>query len=302
MVDLLPGKCGVVVLGIMQDAGLPHIGCTCARCTAVYENRRPADYAAGLAVVDQRDGQTSVWLIDATPDIKFQLNLLAPLLPHPARRQRLRMPDGIFLTHAHLGHIGGLPQLGPEAMDAQQLPVYAPPGLCHLLQNSAVWRPAVKGLILNPLVAGQALHLAPGLTITAWPVPHRDEWQAGTFAYEIRGPRRALLYLPDIDDWDLWKEATARLSGVDIALVDGSFYSTDELHGRTPAAHPLVRDTLTRFAALPTQLFFTHINHTNPILDEDSPERRQVLAAGRKIAYTGLSFSLSTPEITSVER
>ncbi len=58
----------------------------------------------------------------------------------PPRRSpyRLRQPDGIFLTHAHMGHIGGLPQLGPEAMAITQLPIYASRELGHMLLENAL--------------------------------------------------------------------------------------------------------------------------------------------------------------------
>jgi pyrroloquinoline quinone biosynthesis protein B len=114
----------------------------------------------------------------------------------------------------------------------------------------------------------------------------------GTVAYRIAGPQKKLLYLPDIDKWDEWPYANQELAAVDLALVDASFYSIDEMGGRSPVAHPLVRDTLRRFANMPGQLILTHINHTNPILDRDSLERREVLKAGFQIAYQGLEFSL----------
>ena len=76
-----------VILGNMQDAGLPHAGCTCARCMAAFEDPAQGLYAACLAIVDKRRNtelhgedtelhreKASVYLIDATPDIKFQLN------------------------------------------------------------------------------------------------------------------------------------------------------------------------------------------------------------------------------------
>ncbi len=282
-----------VVLGTMQDGGLPHIACVCPRCRAALDDPSLTGYAASLAVVDRRAEQTAVWIIDATPDIKWQLNMLAAELgPHRQQIGRLRQPDGLFLTHAHLGHIGGLPQFGPEAMAVRDLPVYAAPKMVALLEETALWRPAVSRFSMRPLSPGAGIELSAHLSITPIAVPHRDEWNVGTVAYLVRGPRKSLLYLPDIDGWDLWPEAESVIDAVDIALVDASFYSVDELHGRAPVAHPLVPDTLARFAPISGQLVLTHINHTNPILEDGSPQRRSVLQAGVQIARQGLAIRL----------
>ncbi len=282
-----------VILGIMQDGGLPHVGCRCARCLAAFADGTKGDYAACLAIVDRRGERTAVTLLDATPDIKYQLNLLAKALgPHPQRPNRLRPPDAIFLTHAHMGHVGGLSQLGPEAMAVSDLPVYALPGLLELLRGNALYRPLNAGLRWHSLVPHHPIPLAADLTITPIPVPHRDEWGAGTLAFRVQGPRRSLLYLPDIDSWDEWPEATAVLGGVDVALVDGCFYSVAELNGRPPVAHPLIPDTLARFANIPGQLVFTHLNHTNPALDASSAARAAIATAGAQVAFTGQTFAL----------
>lgn len=293
MLSLPENQVTAVVLGIMQDGGLPHIGCRCARCAAAFADPKQAEYAACLGLVDRRGGQTAVYLLDATPDIKFQLDLLADALgPHPQRPGRLRQPDGIFITHAHLGHIGGLPQLGPEAMAVSGLPIYAAQNLGQLLLQNRLWSPLMDMVRIVPLSDGQTLDLAADVQITAVAVPHRDEWQAGTFAYRLQGPNRSLLYLPDIDAWPQWPQAAEVLAGVDVALVDASFYSGDELGGRAPVAHPLVTDTLNRFAHLPCELVLTHLNHTNPVLDEGSEARTAVAQAGANIAFTGQIFIL----------
>jgi pyrroloquinoline quinone biosynthesis protein B len=282
-----------VVLGIMQDGGLPHIGCQCPRCRAAFDAPRITRYAASLALIDRRQEPAGVWIIDATPDIKWQLQMLAVELgPHVQRGGRLRQPDGVFLTHAHLGHIGGLPQLGPEAMAVRDLPLYATPELAALLQATDLWRPAVSRCSLRPIAPGEALQLAPGLSVTVVPVPHRDEWNVGTVAYHVAGPQKTLLYLPDIDSWDQWPEASAVLASVNIALIDACFFSADELDSRAPVTHPLVPDTLERFREIGDRLLLTHINHSNPILDETSPERKVVYQYGAGIAYRGLTIDL----------
>lgn len=293
MLSIPQNQVTAVVLGIMQDGGLPHIGCRCQRCTAAFADPSKVEYAACLGLVDNRGADTAVYLFDATPDIKYQLQLLAEMLgSHPQRPGRLHQPDGIFITHAHMGHISGLPQLGPEAMAVTQLPIYAPHHLGQLLLSTPLWAPLLENVRVVPLSAGQTLDLAADVQVTAVAVPHRDEWEAGTFAFRIQGPNRSLLYLPDIDAWEQWPEAEEVISGVDVALLDASFYSREELEGRASVAHPLVTDTLARFSGLSCELVMIHLNHTNPVLDMESEAHTAVWQAGAKVAATGQQFPL----------
>jgi pyrroloquinoline quinone biosynthesis protein B len=191
-----------------------------------------------------------------------------------------------------MGHTAGLSKLGPEGMNVQGLPVYASAPLIEVLVETRLWRPLVRNLDLRPFEPGRPLHLATDLAITPLPVPHRDELGSGTFAMRVQGPNRTLLYLPDIDGWEQWSEARPVLEEVDVALVDASFYSVDELGGRPPVAHPLVPHTLAFWKGTRAQLVLTHFNHTNPVLDIGSPARESVLAVGAEIAASGQWFDL----------
>ncbi|MCA9981037.1 MAG: MBL fold metallo-hydrolase [Anaerolineales bacterium] len=211
----------VIVLGNMQDGGLPHAGCRCANCQRAWQDPRHQQYVTCLAVVDTRLPSPLVYLLDATPDIKFQLNMLGDLLgAHATRPGRLRQPDGIFLTHAHIGHIAGLAQLSKEAMFVQQLPLFASPRLRQLIHQTVLWQPLVSQLTLHDLLPHTAVNLAHDATLTPILVPHRDEWNTGTYGFLLRGPQRSLFYLPDIDGWSRWPEARSVLAQVDTAVVE----------------------------------------------------------------------------------
>jgi pyrroloquinoline quinone biosynthesis protein B len=232
-------------------------------------------------------------LFDASPDIKYQLNLLREVLgPHSSRPNRLRQPDGIFLTHGHMGHTAGLAHLGPEAMAVERLRIYGSSGLLNAIGTSRLWTPLIKNLVLVELEPYVPLELTVKVTVTPIPVPHRDELGSGTFAYRIDGESRSLLYLPDIDSWTSWSEAKDILTAVNVALVDASFYSRNELAGRDPVAHPLVPDTLDLFQEIPTRLVLTHLNHSNPLLDSGSEERQIVESHAAEVAFTGQLFEL----------
>ncbi len=220
----------VVVLGIMQDGGLPHIGCQCQRCLAAGNDPAFAEYVASLGIVDMRQQPAGVWLVDATPDIKSQLMMLSAVLGlNPTRPERLRQPSGLFLTHAHMGHIGGLLQFGPEAMATLNLPVYGSPELIEVLKQTRLWQPVISSFELTGISPNLPFNLAEDVTITPIPVPHRDELGTGTYGYHIIGPTNSLFYIPDIDNWRAWPEATDVLATAQVALVDGSFFSKDEL-------------------------------------------------------------------------
>lgn len=286
--NLTEAGIAAVVLGIMQDAGLPHVGCRCPRCTAAFLDPTLSEYVTSLALVDTVSQPNRVWLIDASPDIRYQFDMLGTILgSHPTQSGRLRQPDGIFITHGHMGHTAGLPQLGPEGMNVKNLPLFASERLIEVFRTSRLWKPLLDNLVFSVLRPKDPIKLGPNLSLIPVSVPHRDEVGTGTFGFICKGPERSLLYLPDIDSWTVWPEAKDVLTGVDLALVDATFFSPDELGGRAPVAHPLITETIELAAQFPNQFILTHLNHTNPALDPNSPARAIVESAGLMLAYTG---------------
>src|SRR5262249_3965317 len=131
----------------------------------------------------------------------------------------------------------------------------------------------------HPIESGQACEPIPGLDVRAIPVPHRDEF-SDTVAFVMRGPRRSLLFLPDIDRWEKWdRKVEDVVRSVDFALLDGTFFDAAEIPGRTIAdiPHPLVPATVARLSELarerPGQIAFIHLNHTNRLLTDEAAVR-----------------------------
>jgi pyrroloquinoline quinone biosynthesis protein B len=249
----------LVVLGIAQDGGMPHPGCVKPPCTDVYAGKRRAEKVSCVGLVNRDNG--AAYMIDATPDFPAQLHILTGGRP----------PDGVFLTHAHIGHYTGLIYMGKEAMATKSVPVYATARMEAFIRANAPWSAlATDGRIeLRTLAPDRAVELPGGLRITPMLVPHRDEF-SDTVGYLIEGQRAKALFIPDIDKWEKWnRDLRALANQVDVLLVDGTFASMDELPGRdiSQVPHPLMTDTRTLVAGTRAKLWFIHLNHSNPAID-----------------------------------
>lgn len=299
----------VVLLGVAQDGGYPQLACQEPLCEAARRDPSRARHVASLLLVDPRDGAR--WLFDATPDLAEQVELArahgGPRRGGEAREAaerdragRPRLFEGIFLTHAHAGHYLGLWQLGREAYGTEATAVYGTRRMGEFLRTNGPWSLLVEAGHIAPveLVPGVAVQLRPDLCVTALEVPHRAEF-TDTVAFVIEGPRRKVLFLPDIDKWERFETPIEGLvHEVDVAYLDGTFFDGAELPGRDMASipHPFVVESLTRFAPLPAEerakIRFLHLNHSNPLLDAGSAASAALGAAGLRVAVQGESFEL----------
>lgn len=281
----------LTVLGIAQDAGVPQAG---RHDDPAWDDLTRRRYATSLAVVDTRTGRR--YLFEATPDFKFQLYALDRRFP-PKTRPGL---DGIFLTHAHIGHYVGLMMLGHEVIGAQGVPVYAMPRMAQFLTDNGPWSQLVryKNIALQPMAAEKPVELPSGLQVTPFLVPHRQEFSE-VVGYRIEGPHKKVLFIPDIDRWEDWdKDLAEVLATVDVAYLDATFYANGEIPGRDMSGfpHPFITVTMQRLAHLPAtekrKVRFIHFNHTNPVLAPDSAERRHVQEQGFRLADEGEELGL----------
>lgn len=274
---------------------MPQVGCYADRCERARARENPR-FAASMALVDaERD---RYYLVDATPDITRQLDLIEE--PGFRARAEARRPfDGIFLTHAHIGHYSGLAVLGREGLGIVPTPTYCTERMAEYLRTNGPWELMVREgrLDLRPVMPGAWTRVDDHLEARALLVPHRPEY-ADTVGWIFRGPTQSILYLPDIDSWEAWELSVEDVvASVDVALLDASFYSGDEVPGRNieDIPHPLVphsMDVLQARVDSGDRVVFTHLNNTNPALFEDSDEAREVYRRGFEIATEGLRIPL----------
>jgi pyrroloquinoline quinone biosynthesis protein B len=170
--------------------------------------------------------------------------------------------------------------------------------MASFLESNGPWDQLIAAGNIELRPVDRLIHISSQLQATAFPVPHRDEYSE-TVGWRVQGPRKSLLYVPDTDSWDGWEwPIEYHLANVDVALLDATFFSRDELPNRDQAAvtHPTVVESLRRFVTLEdaerAKIRFTHLNHTNPLLRTDSDEYIQVIRSGMRVAAEGDTFEL----------
>jgi pyrroloquinoline quinone biosynthesis protein B len=271
----------LLVVGIMQDGGRPQLGCLKPCCKDVKQR----DFVSSIALIDATN--QVYHLLDATPDIASQFQLIYQFLP---TRYTL---GSVFLTHAHIGHYTGLQFLGRESMSASNVPVYVMPRMGRFLSENGPWSQLVHlhNIQLKQLGPDQSIQLG-SFQITPLLVPHRDEFSE-TVGFKVKGPVKSFLFIPDIDKWEKWDRLLANeIEKVDYAFIDGTFFSDGEVNRpMREIPHPFISETVSLLAALPRELrervYFTHFNHTNPLLDTQHPARMSLEQAGYHFAATG---------------
>jgi len=307
----------VKILGSAAGGAFPQWNCACANCCAVRAGTFHGKPRSQTQVAITEDG-LSWFLLGASPDLRSQIEATPEL--HPQGGLRHSPITGIALANADLDHILGLLLL----RELQPLRIHSTAsvrrilrednsmfGMLHRIPDQMVWTDFESGKEF-PLRDARGKDSA--LRCRAWslsahyPAYVTAERQSqlsegdasfGFFIQSNSGSRLAFLAaVPKVDD-----ALIAELDNCEVVLFDGTFFSNTELTGvnddpRTgPTAqqmgHVPVEETLVELAGLrrPRKIFL-HINNTNPMLDEASPQHRQVRDAGWEIAEDGWQFDL----------
>ena len=296
----------VRVLGSAAGGGFPQWNCHCGTCEAARAGVRAHPRTQSSLAIRGADGPW--FLVNASPDARQQLETLA--LPHV---DGVRAPPvaGVLLTDAEIDHTAGLLLLresgtpvrvfgsaGVERALRHGYPVLAMlERYCgaewRTLEPGRAWALAGSSLTVEPFdVGGDAPRYVTGSDV---------ELQASGFVFRDRASGGVVTYVPGLARLDA--DVLDRFAASDLVLVDGTFWRDDELArlgisarsardmGHVPLSGP--GGTLEALAGLQRpRKALVHINNTNPILFEDSPEREAVLSAGVEVAYDGLEVQL----------
>ena len=280
------------VLGTIQDGGIPHMGCSKECCSNYFLSKKSRIGVSSLGVSNLKHNTN--YIIDATPNINFQL---IDLIGNADPSKKL---NGIFLTHAHMGHYAGLLNFGRESLNSKNIPLYLMPKFYNFILNNGPWNQLVElnNIKLNKIYNREKVILHNNLSFTPIQVPHRDEYSE-TVGYVIEGIHKKVLYIPDIDKWAKWEVSIVEMiKSVDYAFLDGTFFDEKEINNRdiSEIPHPFIIESLKLFEELDesekSKVYFIHLNHTNPVLNSESSEYKKVISAGFNIAKTGMEFFL----------
>lgn len=296
----------VRILGAAAGGGSPQWNCHCAVCVKVRDGAPGTQPRMQSSLAVRADGASRWLLVNASPDVHRQLALLDTDAGGDVRFSPL---SGVLLTDAEIDHAAGLLLLreSSEAMrihgtaqarvaltdDWPMLPMLE--SWCgvdwHELAADAGTTTEVDGLTVEAFTSGEdapRYQRAPGGPGTSIGVTIRDD--AG----------RSVTYSPTIEAWD--DELASRLAASDLALVDGTFWSDDELArhgardartatqmGHVPLGGP--DGTAERLANLgDTRVVLVHVNNSNPILVEGSDERRRLDELGIEVGHDGMEL------------
>ena len=274
------------ILGVVQDGGLPHLGSNKLCCENIEQKR----YVTSIMLINNENNES--YLFDASPDINEQLNFMGDRIKKDLK--------GVFLTHAHIGHYTGLMYFGREALNSKLINVYAMPRMKKFLEQNGPWSQLVslENISINEINSNSKISVDPNVTIQPIEVPHRAEFSE-TVGYKIYGPNKTVLFIPDIDKWYLWEKSIIdQIKQVDYALIDATFYDSEEVNYRdlSEIPHPFVVESMELFDSTSDEekkkIFFIHLNHTNPLLDKDSDQYKFVKDKGYNVAEEGMKLKL----------
>jgi len=266
----------VEILGNVQDGGVPHLSCTCEVCEKAREDSSETKFVSSLVLKEGEDNSSFRYVIGASPDIRHQI--------------KGDYLDGIFVSDTHLGDITGLVFLGKHAMNADGATVYCNSEVEDFIMKNDPYRLMVDhGHMETKEFENGNEEDIQGVSIEAREVISKGDY-GDTSSYMIKGEDKKLYYVKDLDRWT--REAKEAVEEADIAIIDGTFWSEEELERYQEVPHPTIQETMETFSETETEIYFANMKHNSPVLIEDSEEREELEEVGFSLAEHGQEFEV----------
>lgn len=290
-----------LVLGSAAGGGVPQWNCRCRICTAARDGRvRPRTQTA-LAVT--ADGIH--WLLlNAPPDLRGQILATPQLSPRPDAGPRSSPIAAVALTGAEIDQMAGLLHL----REGHRFDLHGTGDVLAALAANPMFAVLPADRVARHTLPAAGRVAGPGrLTIESFPVPGKiplyreddtTETAAAVTGLIVEADGCRLAFVPEIAA--VTPAVRETLATADVVLLDGTVFTDDELiaagaghktgrrMGHVPIDGP--GGSLQALDGLPGRRIFIHLNNTNPVLLEDSAERRTVERAGWKVAHDGMEI------------
>ena len=308
----------IKVLGSAAGGGFPQWNCNCRNCVAVRSGKPGFKARTQSSLAVSRDGESWV-LLNASPDLRQQLNDTPELHANPKHGLRHSPIKAAVLTNGDVDHVIGLVNL----REAQPFSIYGTDRVLDIIKSNTVFQVLAAPLVpritlpLDQPVALEGAGADLGLTVEAFAVPGKvalylEDASAGadfgtqegdTVGLKISDPatRTSFFYVPGCATID--ETLAKRLKGASIVFFDGTLFTDDEmieqgLLGKTGARMGHISmsgpaGSIAAFSQLEVgRLIYVHINNSNPALDENSAARNAIEGAGWEGGYDGLEVRL----------
>ena len=285
-----------IILGIAQDGGIPQASLSPLNWDAFQRGDVHYPVSLGVKTVDG-----SGHLFDVTRSLSWQLALWQNKC-----EGTLKKISDVWISHSHLSHVDGLRQFGEASMGLKGVNIRCSKLFANEIKSNDWINQLIKNgtFILKTWDDQSEIILEEGFSVRPIRVPHRNIG-SDTHCFLIKGISKALLYLSDHDNWDATLDFVGHETplqwfssiGANIVLLDGTFWSLNELRDReqNDVPHPPVSETLKLIGDRKSgdpEIFFLHLNHTNPLLDSKSNEFNELVTKGWNLAEEGQVIEL----------
>lgn len=297
----------LVVLGSAAGGGFPQWNCRCPVCTLAWEGDPRVRRRTQTSVAVSADGER--WaLVNCAPEILSQIQAVPAL--HPKGGRRHTPVASVLLTNADIDHVAGLLSL----REAQPFSLFATPAVQGVLRGNSAFDVLAEGVVARREVTlGSSFELVDGVSAEIFPVPgkialylEKGDVETGvegeqTIGVELTAGGRRIVFVPGCAA--MTDALRDRLNGADAVLFDGTVWRDDEMivsgvGTKTGArmGHMAMSGeggSIAAFGGVKVgHKVYVHINNTNPVLIDGSPERLVAEAAGWDIAEDGMEIRL----------